>query len=116
MDDMKYSSMEELDCSHPDKYMAEAEGLPEQFDACRAGLFISWTSDGSSMLNLRAAPDDSTLSDLFIVNSGEGLGLGRAEYCRDLFYSDQSFHTVLNCGTHFDDRETAKPIFCCTVK
>ena len=109
LDDMKYSSMEELDAAIQ-QVMAEAEGLPEQFERVEPDFSFDVESDGSSMLNLRVAPDDSTLSDLFIVNSGEGLGLGRAEYCRDLFYTSELSY-ILNCGTHFDDRETQSPYF-----
>ena len=109
LDDMKYESMEQLDAAIA-QVMAEAAGLPEHFERVEPNFSFEQQEDGGEWLALRVAPDDATLSDLFISNSPEGMGQCHAEYYRDLSYTAALSH-ILVSGVHYSNEETHSKYF-----
>lgn len=107
--DMKYESMEDLDAAIA-QTMQEAAGLPEHFTPIEPDLSFVPRDGGTAAVNLRVAPDDATLSDLYIYNAEEGVGFSRAEYYRDLFYT-ADLSCILNGGTFISVKETESPYF-----
>lgn len=83
LDDMKYNSMEELDAAIQ-QTMEEAQGLPEHFTRAEPDFSLVPHGNMGSEAHIRVAPDDDTLSEMFVINAPEGMGASRAEYCRDL--------------------------------
>jgi hypothetical protein len=109
LDDMKYESMEQLDAAIA-QVMAEAAGLPEHFERVEPDFSFETQEDGSEWQAIRVAPDDATLSDLYISNSPEGMGQCHAQYFRDLSYA-AALSQILVSGVYYSGEETHSPYF-----